>query len=167
MKSGAMVFKIYKNGNKYNFPWYFLSLVQLLIVSRHRLHCIWPTILLKKIAFCFHLSIHLKIDKHSFKLLMSCYCQKWKYFFFFLLIITVQFVVSGVTQTGSSPIFSSGTYNYWPNRTVDGNFSQSHQACLHTAIIDVSEAWLRVDLQAVRSVKFVKFWYRNDSMCDI
>lgn len=118
MKSGAMVFKIYKNGNKYNFPWYFLSLVQLLIVSRHRLHCIWPTILLKKFAFCFHLSIHLKIDKHSFKLLMSCYCQKWKYFFFFFFwIITVQFVVSGVTQTGSSPIFSSGTYNYWPNRT--------------------------------------------------
>nr|XP_034320549.1 multiple epidermal growth factor-like domains protein 10 isoform X2 [Crassostrea gigas] len=74
----------------------------------------------------------------------------------------LQFVVPGVTQTDSSPIFSSGTYNYWPNRTVDGNFSQSHQACLHTAIIDVSEAWLRVDLQTVRSVKFVKFWYRND-----
>lgn len=86
---------------------------------------------------------------------------------FFFLIITVQFVVPGVTQTDSSPIFSSGTHKYWSNRTVDGNFSQSHQACLHTAITDVSEAWLRVDLQAVRSVKFVKFWYRNDSMYDI
>lgn len=72
--------------------------------------------------------------------------------FFNFFVITVQFVVSGVTQTDSSPIFSSGTYQYWPNRIVDGNFSQSHPACLHTAITDVSEAWLCVDLQAVRSV---------------
>lgn len=74
----------------------------------------------------------------------------------------LQFVVPGVTQADSSPIFNSGTYQYWPNRTVDGNFGQNHQACLHTAVSDVTEAWLRVDLQAVRSVKFVKFWYRND-----
>lgn len=87
--------------------------------------------------------------------------------FYNILIITVQFVVPGVTQADSSPVFNSGTYQYWSNRTVDGNFGQNHQACLHTAVSDVTEAWLRVDLQAVRSVKFVKFWYRNDSKCDI
>lgn len=90
--------------------------------------------------------------------------SKMKVFLFIFLIITVQFVVPGVTQTDSSPIFSSGTYNYWPNRTVDGNFSQSIRACLHTAAqTSISEAWLRIDLQTVKSMKSVKFWYRNDS----
>lgn len=84
-----------------------------------------------------------------------------------ILTITVQFVLPGVTQTDSSPIFNSRTYQYWPNKTVDGNVSQNHQACLHTAVSNVTEAWLRVDLQAVRSVMLVKFWYRNDSKCDI
>uniref|UniRef100_K1PXV5 Multiple epidermal growth factor-like domains 10 n=1 Tax=Magallana gigas TaxID=29159 RepID=K1PXV5_MAGGI len=58
---------------------------------------------------------------------------------------------------------SGGVYPYWPNRTVDGNFSQNARACLHTAVSSgITEAWLRIDLQAVRSIKSVKFWYRND-----
>lgn len=78
---------------------------------------------------------------------------------------TVQFVVPGVTQAESSSMHNSGgVYPYWPNRTVDGNFSQNVRACLHTAVSSgITEAWLRIDLQAVRSIKSVKFWYRNDS----
>lgn len=83
-------------------------------------------------------------------------------------IIAVQFVVPGVTHADSSPVhvsqFEYGPYPYWPNRTVDGNFSQNIRACLHTVTqTHISEAWLRIDLQTVRSIKSVKFWYRNDS----
>lgn len=79
-------------------------------------------------------------------------------------VLPVQFVKPGVTQADSSLIHNSGgTYPYWPNRTVDGNFSQFIRACLHTAVTGVTEAWLRIDLQSIRSLKSVKFWYRNDS----
>lgn len=81
-------------------------------------------------------------------------------------VLSVQFVDPGVTEADSSPIHNSGgVYPYWPNRTVDGNFSQNIRACLHTAVSGVTEAWLRIDLQTVRSIKSVKFWYRNDSKC--
>lgn len=79
-------------------------------------------------------------------------------------VLPVQFVNPGVTQADSSPIHDSGgTYPYWPNRTVDGNFSQNVRACLITAVSGVTEAWLRIDAEIVRSIKSVKFWYRNDS----
>lgn len=75
----------------------------------------------------------------------------------------LQFVVPGVTQADSSSVYDfEGTYYCWPNRTVDGNFNQNIRNCLHTATTDVTEAWLRIDLQRMRSVKSVKFWYRND-----
>lgn len=83
-------------------------------------------------------------------------------------VIPVQFVNPGETQADSSPIHvSGGTYPYWPNRTVDGNFSQNVRACLVTAVSSVTEAWLRIDLQYVRSIKSVKFYYRNDSEYNI
>lgn len=83
-------------------------------------------------------------------------------------VIPVQFVNPGETQADSSPIHvSGGTYPYWPNRTVDGNFSQNVRACLVTAVSGVTEAWLRIDLQYVRSIKSVKFYYRNDSEYNI
>lgn len=79
----------------------------------------------------------------------------------------MQFVVPDKTEAASSKIhvsqLESGPYPYWPNRTVDGNFSQTILACLHTAASGVTEAWLRIDLQTVRSIKSVKFWYRDDS----
>lgn len=82
-------------------------------------------------------------------------------------VLPVQFVVPGTTEADSSKThvssFPSGPYPYWPNRTVDGNFSQVIRACLHTAVSGVTEAWLRIDLQTVKSIKSVKFWYRNDS----
>lgn len=84
------------------------------------------------------------------------------------LFTSVQFVVPGVTHADSSPVhvsqLPSGPYPYGPNRTVDGNFSQKIRACLHTAALtNISEAWLHIDLQTVKSIKSVKFWYRNDS----
>lgn len=65
--------------------------------------------------------------------------------------ITVQFVAHGVTQAENSPIFF-GTYHHWPNKTVDRNVSQNHQAYLHTALFGVTKARLRFDLQTVRSI---------------
>eukprot|EP00105_Crassostrea_gigas_P015663 XP_011432728.1 PREDICTED: multiple epidermal growth factor-like domains protein 10 isoform X1 [Crassostrea gigas] len=97
-----------------------------------------------------------------------------KTYFYVLLLLNIiavssylQFVVPGVTEADSSPvhvsIIDSVPYPYWPNRTVDGNFSQNIRACLHTAALtSISEAWLRIDLKTVRSIKYVKFWYRND-----
>lgn len=81
--------------------------------------------------------------------------------------ITVQFVAPGVTQAESSPMFSFGTYHHWPNKTVDRNVSQNHQACLHTALFDVTKAWIHVDLQTGRSIKTFKFWYIKERKCDI
>lgn len=79
----------------------------------------------------------------------------------------VQFVDPGTTEADSSQthvsIIDSKEYPYWPNRTVDGNFSQNIKACLHTAVSGVTEGWLRIDLLVVKSIKSVKFWYRNDS----
>lgn len=80
--------------------------------------------------------------------------------------ITVQFVAPGVTQAESSPIFSFGTYHHWPYNTVDRNVSQNHQARLHTALFDVTKAWIHVDLQTVRSIKTLKFWYKKERKCD-
>lgn len=54
--------------------------------------------------------------------------------------ITVQFVPPGVTQAESSPIFTFGTYHHWPNKTLDRNVSQNHQACLHTVLFNVTKA---------------------------
>lgn len=80
----------------------------------------------------------------------------------------VQFVVPGTTEADSSlthvSIIDKKQYPYWPNRTVDGNFSQNIKACLHTADKKgIKEAWLRIDLLTVKSIKSVKFSYRNDS----
>lgn len=85
----------------------------------------------------------------------------------YVFIMTVQFVVPGEAEADSSPVHVSSIdsvqYPYWSNKTVDGNFSQKILACLHTAVSRVTEAWLRIGLQTVKSIKCVKFWYRNDS----
>lgn len=73
----------------------------------------------------------------------------------FFLMITVQFVAPGVTKAKRSSISSFGSYHHWPNKTLDGNVSQNHQACLHTALLNVTKARLRFDLQTVRSIKSV------------
>lgn len=70
----------------------------------------------------------------------------------------MQFVVPGVTQADVDSIYDHGYPDlYWPNKTVDGDFSQFIIVCSHTAVSGVTEAWLRIDLQTVRSVKYVKF----------
>lgn len=81
--------------------------------------------------------------------------------------ITVKIVSPGVTQAESSPTFSFGTYHHWPNKTVDRNVSQNHQARLHTTLFGVTKAWLSFDLQTVRGIKSVKFWYNKERKYDI
>ncbi|XP_061180745.1 uncharacterized protein LOC133189382 isoform X1 [Saccostrea echinata] len=57
---------------------------------------------------------------------------------------------------------SSVGYRGYPNKTVDGNFSQSHYLhCMHTSGIG-TEAWLRINLRKIYNISSVKFWYRND-----
>lgn len=94
------------------------------------------------------------------------YLLTFLYTRWYVFIMTLQFVVPGETEADSSPVHVSlidVPYPYWPNRTVDWNFSQNIRACLHTAVSGVTEAWLRIDLQTVKSIKSVKVWYRNDS----
>lgn len=59
----------------------------------------------------------------------------------------------------------SSTYgNYVASRAVDGNTDQDVSRCFHSDDRkDIKEAWLRIDLGGVYSVKSVKFWYRGDS----
>lgn len=60
---------------------------------------------------------------------------------------------------------SSSTYpDYVASRAVDGNTDQNVTSCSHTHNWgSITEAWLRIDLGTVYSVKSVKFWYRGDS----
>lgn len=59
----------------------------------------------------------------------------------------------------------SSTYEkYFALQAVDGDFDQSVSRCFHSDVkTDITEAWLRIDLGGVYSVKSVKFWYRDDS----
>uniref|UniRef100_K1QG63 protein-tyrosine-phosphatase n=1 Tax=Magallana gigas TaxID=29159 RepID=K1QG63_MAGGI len=58
----------------------------------------------------------------------------------------------------------SSTYgNYVASLAVDGNTDQDVSRCFHSDVrTDIKEAWLRIDLGGVHSVKSVKFWYRGD-----
>lgn len=59
----------------------------------------------------------------------------------------------------------SSTYRgYVSSRAVDGNTDQDVSRCFHSDDRrDIKEAWLRIDLGGVYSVKSVKFWYRRGS----
>lgn len=54
--------------------------------------------------------------------------------------------------------------DYVASRTVDGNTDQNVSSCSHTYVSsDITEAWLRIDLGRVYSVKSVKLGDRGDS----
>lgn len=59
----------------------------------------------------------------------------------------------------------SSTYRgYVASRAVDGNTDQDVSRCFHSDDSrGITEAWLRIDLGGVYSVKSFKFWYRDDS----
>lgn len=59
----------------------------------------------------------------------------------------------------------SSTYgNYVASLAVDGNTDQDVSRCFHSNDSrGIKEAWLRIDLGGVYSVRSVKFWYRDDS----
>lgn len=74
----------------------------------------------------------------------------------------IRFIFIFKTNTAAE---SSTTFlNYVASRAVDGNFDQNHTSCTHTDVSpSIKEAWIRVDLGRVYSLKSVKFWYRGDS----
>ncbi|XP_052695519.1 uncharacterized protein LOC128173882 [Crassostrea angulata] len=73
--------------------------------------------------------------------------------------VTYNQLVNSNTIAVSSTTFPS----YVASRTVDGNTDQNVTSCSHTGYrSSITEAWLRIDLGTVYSVKSVKFWYRGD-----
>nr|XP_022312542.1 protein draper-like isoform X1 [Crassostrea virginica] len=64
-----------------------------------------------------------------------------------------------LTRVGSSSVYQSNKASL----ANDGDFTQNIQRCSHTDDKpNIKEAWLRLDLGDVFSMKSVKFWYRND-----
>lgn len=80
---------------------------------------------------------------------------------FLYLFLTDQFVSKGNTLATSSSQFGTFKAQY----AVDENFTQNIIYCSHTSDKrNIKEAWLRINLRKVYSIKSVKFWYRTDSM---
>lgn len=99
------------------------------------------------------------------QLLIAILVGKGRRFFFRM--ITVQFVPPGVTQAESSPIFTFGTYHHWPNKTLDRNVSQNHQACLHTVLFNVTRRATFRSTNCKKHIKSVELWYNKERKCDI
>lgn len=77
------------------------------------------------------------------------------------LFLTDQFVSKRNTLATSSSQFGTFKAQY----AVDENFTQNIIYCSHTSNErNIKEAWLRINLRKVYSIKSVKFWYRTDSM---
>nr|XP_022312504.1 platelet endothelial aggregation receptor 1-like [Crassostrea virginica] len=70
---------------------------------------------------------------------------------------------SQLVEPGYTNATSSSTYPGYPaSRTVDGDVSQDVSRCSHTDDKPgIKEAWLRVDLKKIFSIRSVKFWYRK------
>lgn len=74
-------------------------------------------------------------------------------------------LVGDTTVAVSSTTYSERNKEYKASLAVDGNTDQDISRCFHSDVKEYfKEAWLRVDLGKVYSVKSVKFWYRGDSM---
>nr|XP_022302262.1 angiopoietin-1 receptor-like [Crassostrea virginica] len=68
-----------------------------------------------------------------------------------------------LVEPGYTKAMSSSTYHGYPaSRTVDGNLNQSTSFCSHTDDYEITEAWLRIDLQKIFNIAVIKIWYRND-----
>lgn len=93
----------------------------------------------------------------------------WKYNILrkYKCIITLDLYYSFLAQfvnTNTLAVSSSTYGSYVASRTVDGNTDQKHTSCSHTNVSSsITDAWLRIDLGTVYSVKLVKFWYRGDN----
>ncbi|XP_078327444.1 uncharacterized protein LOC144623123 [Crassostrea virginica] len=72
-----------------------------------------------------------------------------------------QLVVPNVTIATLSALYQ----NYIASRAVDGVFLQDITFCSHTDdAADITEAWVRIDLLGIYSIKYVKFYYRNTGL---
>ena len=79
---------------------------------------------------------------------------------FYIIFGIDQLVQENITEAVSSTTHARHRASF----AVDGDFSQKIEICSHTAIRqDIREAWLRIDLRDIYSIKSVKFWYRDDS----
>lgn len=112
-------------------------------------------LLLMSFISTFTLSTHSIMSKTHTLLLLNIYISR----IFNNISIPAQLVNNKTIAVGSS------TYkNYVASRAVDGNTDQNVTSCSHTHNLgSITEAWLRIDLGTVYSVKSVKFWYRGDS----
>ena len=69
-----------------------------------------------------------------------------------------QLVVPNVTIATLSALHK----NYIASRAVDGVFLQNITFCSHTDdAAGITEAWVRIDLLGIYSIKYVKFYYRK------
>ena len=72
----------------------------------------------------------------------------------------MQLVEPGYTEA----ISSSTLIDYQASRAVDGDVRQIFPFCSHTDTrLEITEAWLRIDLKKIFNMATVKLWYRNDS----
>ncbi|XP_078330009.1 receptor-type tyrosine-protein phosphatase gamma-like [Crassostrea virginica] len=86
----------------------------------------------------------------------------YTFFLQFLLFASVhmykQFVKPPETQATTSSTYG----DYVASRAVDGDPNQHISLCSHTNdLANIKEAWLRISLDRVYSIKSVKFWYRG------
>lgn len=72
-----------------------------------------------------------------------------------------QFVIPGETEAKISTTLN----DYFASNAVDGNAAQEIKYCSHTnEDSTITEAWLRIKLKNVSSLKSVKFWYSKYEM---
>ena len=79
-----------------------------------------------------------------------------------ILLFVEQFVIPRETQGTTSSTYA----DIVASRTVDGDFDQNIWHCSHTNdLATIKEAWLRITLERVYSIKSVKFWYSKYDLC--
>lgn len=99
------------------------------------------------------------------------FIAQWFSFFtipimFWLVYLNTLFVEQLVIPRETQATTSSTLQGYNAYRTVDGNFDQDISRCSHTNDLpNIKEAWLRINLEKVYSIKSVKFWYSKYDMC--
>ena len=108
--------------------------------------------------FTFNPCLHGYSTTRTNRKLYSLPCHKFLEITCSKICISAQLVEPGYTNATSS----STHPGYPASRTVDGDFNQTISRCSHTdAKPDIKEAWLRVDLKKIFSIRSVKFWYRK------
>lgn len=100
-----------------------------------------------------------KINAQWFSFLQFHLCFEY---YLRILLFVEQFVIPLETQATTSSTYA----DHVASRTVDGDIDQDISRCSHTNdLAHISEAWLRISLGKVYSIKSVKLWYSKYDMC--